>query len=270
MTGGAAGHALLAIAHHAASAARPATLAHFRAEGLEAENKAGPGGYDPVTAADKAAETAVRACLRQARPHDALLGEEEAAEAGTSGLTWVIDPIDGTRAYVVGAPTWGVLIALNDGTRPVLGVMDQPFTRERFWGDGDTAWQAQGDDPAAEPARRLSVRRDVPLAQARLCTTFPEVGTPQDGAAFARVRDRTLMVRYGLDCTSYCLLAAGCVDLVIEAGLAPYDIQALIPIVEGAGGLVTTWEGEDPQHGGRVVAAATAELHAQALDLLAG
>lgn len=269
VTDGAAGHALLAIAHRAADAARSATLVHFRAEGLGAENKAGDGGYDPVTAADKAAEAAVRDVLRHARPHDAVLGEEEGVTDGTSGLTWVVDPIDGTRAFVVGAPTWGVLIALNDGTRPALGLMDQPWTRDRFWGDGTTAWHAQADDPAGAAPRRISARRDVPLAQARLCTTFPEVGAPEDRAGFERVRDRALMVRYGLDCTGYALLAAGCVDLVIEAGLAPYDIQALIPIIEGAGGTVTTWDGGDAQHGGRILAAATPSLHAEAMALLA-
>lgn len=259
-------HALLDIAHRAADAARPAALAHFRTVGLAVTDKGGAAGYDPVTAADQAAEAAIRAVLARERPDDAVLGEETGHAEGSSGLTWVVDPIDGTRAFLIGAPTWGVLIALNDGTRPVLGLMDQPFTRDRLWGDGVAAWLRQGD----APPRRLAVRRDVPLAQARLCTTYPEVGAPAEGAAFARLSAQVQLTRYGLDCTAYALLAMGGVDLVVEAGLAPYDIQALIPIIQGAGGLVTTWDGGDAQHGGRVLAAATPDLHAAALRVLAG
>ncbi|MEM1315791.1 MAG: histidinol-phosphatase [Pseudomonadota bacterium] len=265
MIGGDVDPALLETASRAADAARAAILRHFRSADLAAENKDGGGGYDPVTAADKEAEAAIRAVLARERPEDGVFGEEEGVQAGSSGLTWVVDPIDGTRAFVIGAPTWGVLIALNDGTRPALGLMDQPWTRERFWGDGTRAWLER--DGARTPLR---TRRGAALAEARLCTTFPEVGSEADRLAFERVRDRVRLTRYGLDCTGYALLAAGGVDLVIEAGLAPYDIQALIPLVEGAGGVVTTWEGGDAQQGGRILAAASETLHAQALALLAG
>ena len=258
--------ALLAVAHRAADAARPAVLRHFRAEGLAVDDKGEAGRYDPVTAADRAAEAAIRAVLAAERPGDAVLGEEDGHAAGTSGLTWVVDPIDGTRAFLIGAPTWGVLIALEDGARPVVGLMDQPFTRERFWGLGGEAWwRRDGEAP-----RRLTARRGVPLAEARLCTTFPEVGTPEEGAAFARLSRRVRLTRYGLDCTAYALLAAGGVDLVVEAGLQAYDIQALMPIIEGAGGIVTTWEGGDARRGGRILAAATPELHRAAMEILAG
>lgn len=259
-------HALLDIAHRAADAARPAALAHFRTAGLAVTDKGGAAGYDPVTAADRAAETAIRAVLARERPDDAVLGEETGHAEGASGLTWVVDPIDGTRAFLIGAPTWGVLIALNDGTRPVLGLMDQPFTRDRLWGDGATAWLRRDD----APPQRLAVRRGVTLAQARLCTTYPDLGAPADTAAFARLAARVQLTRYGLDCTAYALLAMGGVDLVAEAGLDAYDIQALIPIIEGAGGLVTAWDGGDAQHGGRVLAAATPQLHAEAMRALAG
>ncbi|SDX60335.1 histidinol-phosphatase, inositol monophosphatase family [Albimonas donghaensis] len=254
----------LAAAHRAADAARPAILSLFRAEGLAADNKAGPGAFDPVTEADRAAEAAIREVLASERPADGVLGEEAAATASSSGLTWVVDPIDGTRAFLVGAPTWGVLIGLNDGTRPVLGVMDQPWTRERFWGDGAAAWHARD----GEAPRRLRARAPVPLCEARLCSTFPEVGTEAERAAFEQVRDRVRLTRYGLDCTGYALVAAGGVDLVVEAGLQAYDIQALIPIIEGAGGVVTTWDGGDPQQGGRILAAANPQIHAEALAIL--
>jgi histidinol phosphatase-like enzyme (inositol monophosphatase family) len=256
----------LETADRAADAARSACLRHFRAGGLADDNKAAGGAYDPVTAADREAEAAIRAVLAEARPGDGVLGEEEAARESASGFTWVVDPVDGTRAFVIGAPTWGVLIALNDGTRPVLGLMDQPWTRERFWGDGTRAWLRRD----GEAERPLRARRDVPLSRARLSTTYPEIGDAGERAAFERVRDRVQLTRYGLDCTAYALLAAGHLDLVIEAELQPYDIQALIPIVEGAGGLVTDWSGGDAQQGGRVIAAASPELHREALALLAG
>lgn len=256
----------LAAAHRAADAARVPILRIFRAEGLSADNKAGPDAFDPVTEADRAAETAIRAVLADDRPSDGILGEEGGAQAGVSGMTWVIDPIDGTRAFLIGAPTWGVLIGLNDGTRAVLGVMDQPWTRERFWGDGAAAWHARD----GEPPRRLRARQGVTLAEARLCSTFPEVGAAEERAGFERVRDRVRLTRYGLDCTGYALIAAGGVDLVIEAGLFAYDIQALIPIIEGAGGVVTTWDGGDPMQGGRILAAASPALHAEAMALLVG
>ncbi len=256
--------AAMETAHRAADAARAPCLAHFRSEGLTADNKDGSG-YDPVTVADREAEAAIRAVLAQERPEDGVLGEEEGRSAGASDALWVVDPIDGTRAFLIGAPTWGVLIGYNEGARPALGVMDQPHIGERFWGDGRDAWvRRDGGEP-----RRLRTRSNVRLDEARLCSTFPEVGTASERMAFERVRDRVRLVRYGLDCTGYALLAAGGVDLVIEAGLHAYDIQALIPIIEGAGGVVTTWEGADPQHGGRIIAAGNRALHAEAVALLA-
>ncbi len=252
-------------AHRAADAARAPCLAHFRAEGLSAANKDGAG-YDPVTAADREAEAAIRAVLARERPEDGVLGEETGRTEGSSGAVWVVDPIDGTRAFLIGAPTWGVLIGLRDGGRPVLGLMDQPHVGERFWGDGAEAWvRRDGGEP-----RPLRTRTGVGLAEARLCSTFPEVGSAEERAAFERVRDRVRLVRYGMDCTGYALLAAGGVDLVVEAGLHAYDIQALIPIIEGAGGVVTTWDGGDPQDGGRILAAGSRALHAEAMALLAG
>lgn len=257
--------ALTATAHRLADAARGPCLAHFRTDGLTAGNKAGPDGFDPVTQADREAEAAIRAVLAAERPDDGVLGEEHGSHEGESGLTWVIDPIDGTRSYLIGAPVWGVLVALNDGARPVIGIVDQPFTGERFWSDGAAAWWEK-----AGQKRRLRARSGVALAEATLSTTFPEIGAEDERRKFGRVRDRVRLTRYGLDCYAYALLAAGHVDLVIEAGLNAYDVQALIPIIEAAGGVVTTWDGGDAQHGGRILAAGSPEIHAEAVALLAG
>ena len=207
----------------------------------------------------------MRAVLARERPEDAILGEEYGAQAGTSGLTWVLDPIDGTRGYLAGTPTWGVLVAVADAAGPVWGVIDQPYIRERFSGGWGTA-AVEGPSGAA-PLRTRPAR---PLEEAILLTTFPEVGTEGERLAFRRVADRARLVRYGTDCYAYALVAAGQVDLVIEAGLQPYDVHAPIAVVEAAGGLCTDWEGGPAHGGGRIVAAANAEVHRAALDLLAG
>ncbi|KNG92707.1 histidinol-phosphatase [Pseudaestuariivita atlantica] len=250
------------VAHAMADAARGAILPHFRATGLTADNK-DDAGYDPVTVADRAAEEAMRAILADARPDDAILGEEFGTRDGTSGLTWVLDPIDGTRGFVSGTPTWGVLIALADATGPVYGLIDQPYIGERFEGGGGIARMA-----GPMGARALRTRDTATLADATIFTTFPEVDTPADAAAFARVADRCRLTRYGMDCYAYALLAAGQVDLVIEAGLAAYDIQAPIAVIEAAGGIVTDWQGRPAHAGGTALAAATPDLHAAAMELL--
>ncbi len=245
-----------------AVAAGKAILPHFRAAGLTADNKA-QAHFDPVTVADRAAEKAMRAELALRRPNDSILGEEYGPEAGNSGLTWVLDPIDGTRGFLAGTPTWGVLIALSDASGPRLGVIDQPYTGERFVGGlGQARWSGPHGGGA------LRSRTTQRLEDAILFTTFPEVGTAQEGAAFARVAQRAKLTRYGMDCYAYALLAAGQIDLVIEAGLQAYDIQAPIAVIEAAGGIVTDWQGKPAHQGGQAVAAATPELHAQALALL--
>lgn len=254
--------ALIETAHAMADAARDATLGFFRRPDLAADNKE-QGGFDPVTAADRASEAAMRAVLAQMRPEDAILGEEEAAKPGTSGLTWIIDPIDGTRAYISGTPTWGVLIALCDATGPIYGIIDQPYIGERFEGGFGRARVVgpQGQAP-------LAVRTGRGLEAATLFTTFPEVGTAVERRAFETVRDRVRLTRYGLDCYSYALLAAGQIDLVIEAGLQSYDIAAPIAVIEAAGGIVTDWHGNPVHEGGRALAAATPELHEAAMALI--
>lgn len=246
-----------------ADAARPETLRHFRVAGLIADNK-DAAGFDPVTEADRAAERAMRAALARLRPHDGVLGEEFGTTSGDSGLTWVLDPIDGTRGYISGTPTWGVLVAVGpDDGAPLLGVIDQPYIGERFVGSARGAWC---EGPAGRLGLAVSGRER--LGEAILFSTFPEVGTPQEGAAFARVAAQARLTRYGMDCYAYALLAAGQVDLVIEAGLSAYDIQAPMAVIQAAGGLVTNWRGGPAHAGGQVVAAASRALLDQALEIL--
>jgi len=252
----------LDIANMLADAARAAILPYFRHPELGTDNK-DTGGYDPVTEADHAAEKAMRAILADHRPEDGILGEEFGHHAGTSGRTWVLDPIDGTRGFLSGTPTWGVLIALSDADGPKLGIIDQPYTGERFTGAPGLAVLdgPRGRDP-------LATRATATLDQAILFTTFPEVGTPAERAGFEAVAHRVRLTRYGMDCYAYALLAAGQIDLVIEAGLNAYDIQAPIAVIEAAGGVVTDWQGGPAQDGGRVLAAANPTLHAAAREIL--
>ncbi|MDE0590220.1 histidinol-phosphatase [Halocynthiibacter sp. C4] len=245
-----------------ADAARRVTLQYFRGGELATENKWDEG-FDPVTVADREAEKSMRAILAEKRPEDSILGEEFGGTVGTSGLTWVLDPIDGTRGFISGTPTWGVLIAVSDENGPIFGVIDQPYIGERFRGGFGLA-EMQGP----HWARGLGVSSVSRLSDATLFTTFPEVGTFEEAAAFREVEREVKLTRYGMDCYAYALLAAGQVDLVIEAGLQSYDIQAPIAVIQAAGGVVTDWKGEPAHNGGRVLAAATPELHAAALLLL--
>jgi histidinol phosphatase-like enzyme (inositol monophosphatase family) len=269
---------LMQTAAALADAARVETLAHFRAAGLEAENKLADsnsetgisaagvseaGRFDPVTCADRASETRMREILAAMRPDDGVLGEEFAPRAGTSGLTWVLDPIDGTRAYMSGAPTWGVLIAVNAGAGPVLGIIDQPYIGERFWGGLGRADMTGPLGPCA-----LATRKARPLGQAILYSTFPEVGSTIEAEAFGQLARQVQLTRYGADCYAYALIAAGQIDLVVEAGLKAYDVQAPIAVIEAAGGMVTDWQGGPAHHGGRILAAANASIHAEALAIL--
>lgn len=250
------------VAHLMADAARDVILPYFRSRSLGADNKLADG-FDPVTEADRAAERAMRDVLGRERPKDAILGEEYGAKDGSSGLTWVLDPIDGTRGFISGTPTWGVLIAVSDSAGPFYGIIDQPYIAERFEGAPDGARMI---GPQGEAALKTLAPRN--LSDAIAFTTFPEVGEPAEGEGFHAVASKARLTRYGMDCYAYALLAAGQIDLVIEAGLAAYDIQAPIAVVQAAGGIVTDWQGRPAHEGGRAVAAANADIHAQALAIL--
>jgi histidinol phosphatase-like enzyme (inositol monophosphatase family) len=255
---------LIRVAHLLADAARPETLRHFRKGDLSADDKAGPDArFDPVTEADRAAERAMREIIARERPADGILGEEFGTVAGTSGLTWVLDPIDGTRGYISGTPTWGVLIAVSDATGPLYGVIDQPYIGERFSGGFGTA-EVRGPLGVAP----LSTRNGRAFDASTLLSTFPEVGSAAERRAFAAVSEKVKLTRYGMDCYGYALLAAGQVDLVIEAGLHPYDVHAPIAVIRAAGGIVSNWQGGAAHNGGRVIAAANRDVHAVALEIL--
>jgi histidinol phosphatase-like enzyme (inositol monophosphatase family) len=249
-----------AFAAELADAAGKAILPYFRTR-MQVEDKGGQR-FDPVTLADRAAEHAMREMIGRRFPDHGIHGEEEGHAPGRSAITWVLDPIDGTRAFITGLPQWGTLIALNDGERPRIGIMNQPFTGERFLGTPSGAW-LNGAPIRVSPCPSL--------AQARISCTSPQIFTvPKQLEAFDRVADRARLVRYGGDCYAYCMVACGHIDAVIEAGLKPYDIQALMPIIESAGGVVTTWDGGDPQHGGTIVACGDKRLHAEILRYLDG
>lgn len=253
---------LLDIANEMADAAREISLKYFRTSDLQADSKIDEG-FDPVTVADREAELAILDILAKRRPDDAVLGEEFGRKSGTSGLTWVIDPIDGTRAYISGIPTWGVLIGLDGGNGPILGVVDQPYMGERFVGGfakASLTKQGVSQDIHTSDCKKLS--------DATLLSTFPEVGTEVERLGFEAVRDKVKLTRYGLDCYAYALLAMGQIDLLIEAGLNAYDVQGPIGVIEAAGGVVTNWQGGQAHNGGRLVAAANQTLHDQALAIL--
>ncbi len=238
---------------------------------IAADDKAHGGSFDPVTEADRAAELAMRRLIERTFPSHGVIGEEFAARDEGAEYVWVLDPIDGTKSFISGFPTWGTLIGLSHRGRPCYGMMNQPFTRERFHGDGEAAfWRGPArHGKGGEERRKLSARPCPRLEQATLMTTSPLLIEPERRDAFHRVEEKVRLSRYGGDCYAYCALAAGHVDLVIESGINKYDIFALIPIVEGAGGVVTTWDGGDPSNGGAIVAAGDRALHEAAVRALA-
>jgi myo-inositol-1(or 4)-monophosphatase len=259
--------ALLETEHALADISAAVALRHFRRP-MAVDDKARDGApFDPVTPADRGAETAIRRYLRRHHPDHAILGEEHGADDGVSAgrLKWVIDPIDGTKAFIMGSPLWGTLIGLVDGSAPLLGIMNQPYTRERVW-SARTSSYWRGTDGKV---RRISTRTCCRLEDAVLTTTSPDlIPAGEDTERFRALKARARLTRFGGDCYGYCLLAAGHVDLVVESGLKPYDVMALIPIIERAGGRITTWTGEPATSGGRIVAAGDPALHEAALKIL--
>jgi histidinol phosphatase-like enzyme (inositol monophosphatase family) len=241
-------------------------LPHFR-QPIVIDDKGGARGYDPVTAADRGAETVIRDGIAHAYPTHGIFGEEHGYRAGTSPYTWVIDPIDGTRSFILGQMHWATLIALRDDTRPIVGVAHQPYVGESFVAiAGGTAEWRRGDARRVLRTRGCASVGDAVLA----CTTPDMFATLATQAGFSRVRSRARLTRFGGDCYAYCLLAMGLIDIVVESSLKAYDVQALMPIVEGAGGVITTWRGERCDDGGDVVACGDPALHPRVMELLAG
>lgn len=261
--GGAEARESLAFMHELADIAARVTHAHFRTV-LDIDSKPAAR-FDPVTIADRDAEAHMREAIEARYPADGILGEEFGVTREGAARRWVLDPVDGTHAFICGLPMWGTLIGLERGGTPWLGMMDQPITGERFWGDGTVAhmrWRGA--------TQQLSARGGVRLADAVLAATSPEMFKPgTEATRFAALVETARLTRYGADCYGYCMLAAGFIDIVAEASLKPYDIVALIPIIQGAGGTVTTWAGGDAAGGGRILAAGSAQLHAETLRVLA-
>ncbi|MDD1499655.1 histidinol-phosphatase [Agrobacterium sp. CNPSo 3708] len=246
-----------------ADAAKAETLPRFRT-GIAVDNKQA-GGYDPVTEGDQAAEAAIRALITERFPDHGILGEEHGSIGLDREHVWVIDPIDGTRAFISGVPVWGTLIGFQSGGRARMGLMDQPFTGERYYADGEKAWYK-----GPEGEKEIRTRACRSLSDAILFTTSPHIFTAPEAERYGAVQDKVRLFRYGVDCYAYALLAAGHVDLVIESGLKPYDVGALIPIIEQAGGIITTWDGGRPEGAGRIIAAGSKAVHEEALALLSG
>lgn len=255
---------LVTFAHTLADTAATTVLPYFRS-GLHVDVKGTGERFDPVTEGDRAVELAIREAIQAHYPDHAILGEEHGAKSGNSPYRWVIDPIDGTRAFIIGMPSWGTLIGLEIDEKPTIGLMSQPFTNDRFWSDGERSFMRGGDGVT----REIQTRKGTNLAEAQVACTTPDMFARQDElSAFNALVATTKTCRHGTDCFGFALLAAGWIDIVVEAGLQPYDIVALIPIIENAGGVVTTWDGGDARHGGRIIAAADTKLHAEAMAIL--
>lgn len=221
--------------------------------------------FDPVTAADREAERTIRTILTEQLPGHGVIGEEFGCERPEARYQWIIDPIDGTRAFIQGLPTWGTLIGLLDDGAPIAGLMNQPFTNERYWSDGGQA-MFRGPDGVTT---KITTRR-AGLGEAQMATTDPGLfGAGYEEAAFGRLKGQVRNCRYGTDCYAYCLLAAGHIDVVLEAGLKAYDIAPLIAIIEAAGGRVSAWDGGTAAAGGRILACGDARLHSEIIDVLA-
>jgi myo-inositol-1(or 4)-monophosphatase len=256
---------LIAFAHRLADASGAVIRPYFR-KPIAVAHKDGVHAYDPVTEADRGAERVLRDLIAQGRPQDGILGEEFGETAGASGYRWVLDPVDGTRAFITGRHEWGSLIALEKDGAAALGILDQPVLGERFIGVNGKAELIQ-----AGRSTVLKTRACAKLEDAILCATDPGAYFSQaQQTAFARVQGQARMTRFGGDCYIFAALALGFVDLVIEAGFHAWDAAALIPIVEGAGGVMTDWQGGSAAPGKTIIAAGDAHIHAAAIRLLTG
>jgi inositol-phosphate phosphatase/L-galactose 1-phosphate phosphatase/histidinol-phosphatase len=251
--------AYLALATELADAAGEAIRPHFR-QPLAVDDKPD---RSPVTIADRAAELAMRRLIAAYFPAHGIFGEEFGREREEAEFTWVLDPIDGTKSFISGVPLFGTLIALAYRGRPVLGIIDQPISRER--------WIGAAGRPTTLNGTPIRCRRCPALATATVFATSPEMFRDDDTAAFGRVAAAAKLVRFGADCYAYGLLAHGLIDLIVEASLKPYDFSAMLPIVEGAGGVVSDWRGAKLTlaSDGRVLVAGDRRAHQQALALLA-
>ena len=256
---------LIAFANRLADTSGRVIRPLFR-QRIDVAHKEGRHDFDPVTEADKGAERAIRELIARERSRDGVLGEEYPETRGTSGYRWILDPVDGTRAFITGRHEWGSLIALEKDGKPVLGILDQPVLGERFVGVNGKSHLIQ-----AGMSSPLEVRACASLSQAILCATDPGAYFSREQlSAFSRVDGLTKMTRYGGDCYLFAALTLGFVDVVIEANFHAWDVAALIPLVEGAGGVITDWQGGSAESGQTILACGDKRVHAEAMKLLAG
>jgi histidinol phosphatase-like enzyme (inositol monophosphatase family) len=221
-------------------------------------------GFDPVTEADRSAERAMRELIEDTYPDHGITGEELESKPSQSDFTWVLDPIDGTRSFICGMPTWTTLIALTCNGKAVLGLVSQPFVKEIFIGGTFGVWSEN-----IYGRRRLAVRPAANISQAILTTVAPEIyRSAKQRRVLELLRAQTRMTRFGGDAYFFAMLASGFVDIAMDADLATYDIAALVPIIEGAGGVVTTWDGREATAGGDIIAAASPSLHEAAMEII--
>lgn len=245
-----------------AAAAAEVTLPFFRADNAE-ENKAGPGAFDPVTEADRGAEAAIRRLIAARYPDHGVIGEEYGEDRPDAEHVWILDPVDGTRAFIAGLPLWTTLIALRIEGRPTVGAIAQPYLGELFLGGTSGARLIRGDQ-----TRPLRVRPCAALTDAVIATTAPEIFTGPELGAWTQVMAAARLARYGCDAYAYAMLALGRIDMVAETGLKIWDWSALIPVVEAAGGEVTDWRGEAVNGDGRILAVGDIRIRDQALVAL--
>ncbi len=220
-------------------------------------------GFDPVTIADKAAEKIIREKIKNRFPDHGILGEEYGGENTEAEYCWIIDPIDGTRSYISGLPLWGTLIGLYQNGVPVAGIMHQPFTGERYLSNGSQSVLLH-----LGKRQEIHGRKTQSLSDCLMLTTSPKLFEGEELEAYERIESACKLTRYGADCYAYALVASGQVDLVVESKLFIYDIAALIPIVENAGGRITNWRGGSAARGGQILACGNAEIHQKAIELL--
>lgn len=247
-----------------ADAARGETLPRW-ALGIAADDKSGGSAYDPVTEADREAERVMREIIEARFPDHGICGEEFGDKAANGPFLWSLDPIDGTRSFICGMPTWVTLIALLEDGAPAIGLIDAPRLGERYIGSCNKTLLV-----TAERETKLSSSSCRRLADARFSTTDPFLFGGAEADSFARLRERVRTTRYGHDGYAYARLAAGSIDLVVETGLKSHDYNALIPIVRGSGGAIGNWRGDDDFTAGQIVAAATPDLFEEAVEYLKG
>lgn len=252
-----------AFAREVALRARRETLARFN-QGMDIQNKADQASFDPVTEADRAAEQVMRELIGERYSDHGISGEEYPDKAAAGRYAWSLDPIDGTRSYICGLPTWTTLVALVESGEPVVGLVDAPVLDETYLGIGTKASLMRGE--RHETIRTSGCRA---LFEARLSTTDPFLFDGDSFAALERLRRACRVTRYGHDGYAYARLAAGSLDLIVESGLKPHDYNALVPLVRGGGGHIGNWTGGPDLTDGAIVAAASRELYEAAVELLA-